>query len=515
MKKTFTYITLLLLLIGYACNEDNLDKQNPNVIQPEAYYKNEKELLAAVNSIYAQVQSAALVAREYWFLHDLRADEMAPGGGQLEVKRAQLLAGTHVATNELVGDVWNGLYRTIHRANIVIEKGPDVADISEAMRKRLMGEAQFLRAWAYFELVSLWGGTPLYETYVTDLDGAHARSSETDMYTFIIANLQEAALALPLTYDESNLGRITQGAAYTLLSRVYMQHNDYPMALTTLQQVEASMTYSLADDYFENFTEEGEFNNESIWEIGYAAIGDMNWDYTGDNPVNEKNVHTQEYSAIGWRNLIPSDKLLDEFERPYKGDAIEDPRLHFNFYFTGDTYGSPDDLKVLSAADQNGNTSMFNGVAQKISWKKYSLMYKLDPGGFTTGTINQRMMRYAEVLLMMAECLNETDASEAAILSYLNATRARPSVAMPLYPTLRYPTATKQNRRDAIMHEKMVELAAEQVRNRDILRWRALGHLTAEPISYYTSSKFEKLPIPQTEIDNNAMISQSDQNEGY
>src|SRR5690606_39774057 len=89
-----------------------------------------------------------------------------------------------------------------------------------------------------------------------------------------------------------------------------------------------------------------------------------------DYGPNESWIRSQEYSAVGWRNLIPSDKLLAEFE-----DG--DPRLKFNFYFTGDTYGPPDNPVVLTDEAQRGNTSVYKGVEQKISWKKYSVMYKL------------------------------------------------------------------------------------------------------------------------------------------
>jgi starch-binding outer membrane protein, SusD/RagB family len=149
----------------------------------------------------------------------------------------------------------------------------------------------------------------------------------------------------------------------------------------------------------------------------------------------------------------------------------------------------------------------------KVSWKKHTLLYRENPGGFKLGGIDERMIRYAEVLLMMAECENETGNPDAAI-DRLNEVRARPSVNMPAYPTARFPVNSQQAIRNAIIHEKRVELAGEHIRNRDILRWRRLGHLATEPISYF-EPKYERLPIPQTEIDANDKIDQGDQNSGY
>jgi hypothetical protein len=119
---------------------------------------------------------------------------------------------------------------------------------------------------------------------------------------------------------------------------------------------------------------------------------------------------------------------------------------------------------------------------------------------------------------MMAECQNETGDSESDVLSTLNQIRDRASVAMPHYPTANYPTGTKDQRFRAIAHEKRVELAGEEIRNRDILRWRQqnkLSILGGDPIAYFTANKYELLPLPQSEIDNNEKIGKDKQNPGY
>ena len=504
------------MFISVSCGDDELVKENRNKQTTETYYKTVDELSSAVTGVYAFLQSNQLGGREWFFLHDLRSDEMATGGGQLETPRNQLLIGTHDTGNDVMTAVWTGSYRLILRANAVINLGPLIEPVAgdEPLIARLIAEAQFLRAWQYFQLYGFWGAVPVYSTFATSLNDAQPRASKEDVKNLMIADLTSAISTLPLSYSGSDLGRVTSTAAKALLAKIYMFDGQYDLALPILKQVisegEAKAGgVALTDNYFDNFMEETDYNKESVWELSYNSGGGYNWDADGnDYGPNEAWIRSQEYSAIGWRNLIPSDKLLAEFE-----DG--DPRLKENFYFTGDEYGDPSNRKVLTNDDQRGNSSVFKGVEQKISWKKYSVMYKLDPGGYYDMIgINHRVMRYADMYLLLAECENEVGTAANAIIN-LNIIRSRPSVNMPAYPTAAYPVNSKAEIMRAIMHERMVELAGEQQLNFDILRWRKNGKLTSEPIAYFQANKYELLPIPQNELDNNENVSQADQNPGY
>jgi hypothetical protein len=184
-------------------------------------------------------------------------------------------------------------------------------------------------------------------------------------------------------------------------------------------------------------------------------------------------------------------------------------------YQTGDKYFN--NTLTLTDAAQNGNSSVVNGVTRKISWRKYMLIYK-DNSTFHPGGINQRIMRYADVLLMMAECETELGSAASVVTGYLNQVRDRPGVEMPHYPTTKYPCNSKAELIRAIMHERTVELGAEEVRNRDILRWRKRGYYTTDPLTYFRANRDELLPIPQSEIDNNPELGAggiNKQNPGY
>jgi starch-binding outer membrane protein, SusD/RagB family len=168
----------------------------------------------------------------------------------------------------------------------------------------------------------------------------------------------------------------------------------------------------------------------------------------------------------------------------------------------------------LTDALVQGNLSAFEGGQEKISWKKYTSLYK-NNATFYTGPMNMRIIRYAEVLLNLAEVENELGNSSTAI-GYLNEIRNRPSVSLPNYPIAgKYPVNSKDEVFKAIVHEKRVELAGEQHRNREILRWRRQGKLATEPIPYFQANKFERLPIPQVEFATNASLTPGDQNPGY
>ncbi|NID12100.1 RagB/SusD family nutrient uptake outer membrane protein [Fibrivirga algicola] len=507
MKSNIVKVVLLSsLALTFSCNDSILDKVNPTQLSTETYFKTGNELVTGVNAVYAGWQGLNLYGREYFFLHDLRGDDMQPGGSQLEIQRAQLINGGQDASNTVANDVWLGLYRVIHRANVVISFAPGVQQsITEELRNRVVGEAKFHRAWAYYELVSIWGGVPLYKTYATSPDESQPRATQEQVYELVISDLKEAIAGLPLksAYSDNDIGRVSKGAAQSMLARVYMQRGDYAAAREQLAAVIASNQYKLTDNYIDNFREENEFNSESVWEISFTeAFGGLNWSGDGNGVNGEVTIRGQEYGPNAWRNLIPSNGLLAEFETRTNGSTKDDTRFRDSFYQVGDTFN-------------NGTQTLtdIQGAEPKISWKKYQKIYKAASENSQSG-INFRVIRYAEVLLMMAECENEVG-SPATAVTYLNQVRARPSVAMPGYPTAKFPTTTKAQVFTAVVHEKRVELGGEQIRNLDILRWRKQNKLAQEPISYFAPNKHELLPIPQTEINNNSKISQTDQNPGY
>ncbi len=523
MLNKIVIVSCLLTIGVFTSCENNLDLTDPSYPTTQSYYKNSSQLLKGTNAIYSILHSGSLVAREWFFVHDLRSDEVFPGGSQLEPARRQLYEGSNSPTNAVAKSVWGGLYAMIHRANVVITNGPNVTD-NTALRDRCVGEAKFLRAWAYFELVSMWGPVPLYTKPVDSPDDFQPRAATDKVYAQIEQDLKDAAGVLLPSYSGADLGRVTSGAANAMLGKVYMQQLDFKTALGYFQKVENSGLYSLVDNYFDNFKEETEFNKESIFEVVFYDKGDnsFDWGYVGDGPnVSQGTVRNQEYCPVAWRNLIPSNKYLNNFEvAGIDGATKTDPRFKMSVYRTGDTFDGR--TVTLTDAMQNNNSSVIHGTTIKASWRKYTLLYKQswqEAQNHPGGGINQRLIRYAGVLLDMAECYNELNNIPKA-LEYINRVRDRPSVDMPDYPTAEYPADNKMDVVKIIAHEKMAELGCEEVRNIDLLRWHAEGYEAVAPSSLHTfkPNKDGLLAIPQQEIDNNPMMGKGGikaQNPGY
>ncbi|MEO5563417.1 MAG: RagB/SusD family nutrient uptake outer membrane protein, partial [Chitinophagaceae bacterium] len=359
-KKIYLGVVIagLLTMITIISCDKNLDKTDPNAVVVEQFFKNSAELQSGTNAIYSVLHGGNLVGREWFFLHDTRSDEVATGGSQLESPRAQLLTGVHDPTNGVMNGVWNALYILIHRANTVISKGPDVTD-NATLRDRCIAEAKFLRGWAYFELLSQWGPVPIYTTPATGADSYQPRAKEDDVYALIISDLQAAATALPAKSGIEK-GRATNAAANAMLGRVFMQKGDYTAAKTALLKIPTAGAdgYRLRDRYLDNFesglptpTDNGaadetlEFNDESIFEVIFLDKGNKNFNWggngIGDGPAGDQStVRNQEYNPVAWRNLIPSNKFLNEFENTATGATKTDPRYKFSVYETGDAYNN-------------------------------------------------------------------------------------------------------------------------------------------------------------------------------
>jgi hypothetical protein len=496
-------LTALFLAVMPGCNKklDVTDENNPTI---ESYFKTAAELQNGVNAVYSSLRSAQLVGREWFFTHDMRGGECASGGAQLEAPRANLLTQPSPnPSNSVMSDVWTGSYRMINRANLVVDKAGAVTD-NIALRDRVVGEAKFLRAWAYYELVSQWGEVPLYTETVTSPTGFKGKSPVADIYAFIVKDLTEAAAALPASYSSADNGRATRGAAYTLLGKALMQKGDYAAAKTALLNVYGR--YSLVpylwnfdgdikDDNNQTVAAGHEFNAESIFEVVFVDRGDnnFNWGYVGEGSTSPlSTVRNQEY-GITWGNVIPSNQFLNEFE-------ANDPRYKFTIYEEGDQIltGVPNGPLTLVAANMNVGASIKGGVTKKRFFRKYNI-YEWVNSGFHPGGINQRIFRYADVLLMLAECEAEVGTPPQAAI-YINEVRSRPGVNMPAVTA-----ATKNDALKAVMHERIVELGAEEQANIDLLRWRKKGYFPSL-MTDRVPGQVDMFPIPAIELSTNPFI---------
>jgi starch-binding outer membrane protein, SusD/RagB family len=491
MKKISCILIVIIgILIGNSCSDEYFDLNNPNEILPEAFLKNEVQVQAAVNAAYANLQTIPLYGRYMFFMMDNMAQENK-GNPQLESDKVPYTNFTFSSSEGNIANFWGACFKGINKANFVIGNENKInaipeEDLSQVKKIRFFAEVRFLRGLYYFMLVNRFGDVPLYKASPSSIEGI-PRSPKAEIYKLIVEDLTFAAANL-LSKDnpDAQKGRANKGAAQALLGKVLLYQKQYGPALAAFNSLSG---YALEANFYDNFMEETEHGIESIFEVEYnRALGTGNkWDSSGIGPA-EATFRGQEYGNLGWYNVYPSDNLLDEYE---PGDK----RFDETFYTVGSKYFN--NTLTMTAA----NFGSSNGV-RRAGWKKYQNYYKQISEQEESG-INFKVIRFADVLLMKAECENEVG-TQAAAVGYINQVRARAGLAA--LPT----TLTKDQVFKALIHERKVELAGEQVRFDDIIRWNLASTELAG--SGFTAGKNELWPVPERERSTNPNASQ---NPGY
>lgn len=454
-----------LLIIGLASCEDFLEVPPKSAVTPSNFFQTESDFEQAVTGAYAPLQSMNNSDYSDWNLAEMRSDNThfiynAQVAGHLE---AQHVADFLVETdNPGVANMYNFNYVIITRANHILAQIDD-ADIDEDVRNNFKGQACFLRALAYFKLVRFFGGVPLFLEPVSTLeDTKKPRATEDDVYAQIFEDATTAANLLP-DVTEQDPGKATSGAANTLLGEVYITLGQWSNAENALSKVTG---YSLLDDYADIFDPNNEGNEEMIFEIEYLEGTSLDLASTFpylflpqlDDPSVITGVSPSNPGGSGYN--VPTPDLIASYE-----DTVRDERY------------------AASIARYSGPSSMDNVTFVSQPYiKKYQHSHALYG---ETGQ-NWPVYRYAEVLLMLAEAINEQGNRQAVAESYLNQVRNRAG--------LNDTSATSQNElRDIILHERRIELAFENKRWHDLVRtgravevMNAYGErIKANPENYY------------------------------
>lgn len=509
--KSFKIYILLALLFSLGCENESdfLSLDNPNEVTNANFFKTSQDAIAAVNATYSVLQGGRMYHNSYFNMNDVGLEMVAnsnmPGSWHISTFSFD-------ATHQTITDVWIALYQIIGRANFAIEGISAMNDLNPVLKNRLLGEAHFLRGWAYFELVFNFGRVPvLLSVPKTAAETNNPRSeSELEVYQLAIDDFLFAEQNLPVSHTGPDKGRVTKGAAVGYLGKIhlYMASPGVNLDPQGYQKAETYFTrlvsggefsYRLMDDYMENHTWFNENNAESLFEVQYANIGGntTNWgDHDSANTAEGTN-RARTFGYLSWFNALMNPAFIARF-------SDEDPRLRYTAYGPP-TPNHPEPMRI------------FNNVAyDRADWvsRKYG-RYDFIPANQEDGDspINFRVLRFADVLLMHAEALNEQGKTSSAI-TFINQVRQRPSVNQPSLPT----NLSQSETRQAIMDERLWELGLEQIRRKDVLRW---GQAVAEaefrqagiPAFTYTIHRY--FPIPSAELDVNSAISESDQNPGY
>jgi len=537
-KSVASTITMLLFL--YSCDVNKLELTNPNELTPDTFFKTEAQVQQAVNAVYANLQTDGLYQRTLYYSMDFMAFEQL---NTIDPVYHVFLLYTFDASNIFIAEYWERCYAGINRANFVIENEEKINRIPEGMmsqvrKSKFLGEARFLRALYYFLLVTRFGDVPLI---IENQEGKIGlpRSPKALVWSQIEKDLSFAAEScLPKNIEEK--GRATSGAAWALLGKAHLfqaneskDQNDFVAARNAfLKVINDHGNYDLEARYDNNFEEETEHGPESVFEVEFnpaLGTGDL-WSSDNGSGLNECTLRGVEYGCFNWYNAYPFQDLVEEFETVADNGVKDDPRLRYCIYQTGDLYNNAKDTAVLYSDTISYwvDNVQHNEIRFQYGWKKYQNYYKQKSESFYSG-INTRVIRLADVLLMMAEVENELGNIPDAI-RYLNIIRNRADVMMPNYNTPAmnniYPVSDQQQLRKAIEHERKIELCNEQVRINDLIRWRRLeAFIREEAITHlplymkgmlsFDPARNYLWPIPQSEINSNPAITQADQNPGY
>lgn len=497
---------LILILLGMfslnSCRKDFLERKPLVGATEENFYKTEQDAIAAVNAAYAALQFEISPAGHFrWFWGDIMSDDAIKGGsGDNDVAELLKLETFHGASNTtLLESEWDADYEGIYRANVVLERVPDI-QMDAALRDRILGEAHFIRAWFYYNLVTMFGGVPLADHVLAPSEYNMPRASDTQVWALIETDLKAAADVLPLRsqYAQADLGRITKGAAQALLTKAYLWQSRWPEAEATAAQVIASGEYHLVPDYSKIFTPDGENNAESIFEIQYMNASGGNWGKNNANEGTFTNVFQRPRGQFeGYGFDIPTEDFVQEFFK----EGSEDPRLKSTVFRVGDQMG---DRGIFTKEATGGfpydyyPKKYFSNISDKAPFG--------DPN--PNGGSNDRVIRYSDVLLMHAEAAAH-NGKEGDARTSLNQVRARARGAdVNALPDV---TASGQALMDAIYHERRVELGLEGHRFFDIVR-TGRGTTLLGPLGYVEGiHNHFPIPLSQIQATNGSIV----QNNGY
>lgn len=564
-KHTFFLSCAASLLLMTGCYD--LDRFPEGELSSGTFFQTEDHALQAMMGVYNILTNDHVFGRQFGFdcLGGIASGYDAPSYPNIG-------RGTYTTSEGAVNDKYANLYEGIARANIVLQN-VDNCQMDATLIAQYKGEARFMRALYYFELLNYFGGVAIYdETTVVAgefMNMTKARNTADEVRAFIIADLDAAISSLPASWSSDQNGRATSGAAQALKGKVLLFNKQYSEASSCFEKVVNSNEYELYPNYADLFQPEGDASSEMIFAV--QNIGGVGQDF--GMPTT---FYMGSRASFGgcWNNVMAATDFVDSYEwndgRPFDWDEVipgfnesddvkkatfyaelsddrktvkaypanydvlldmynrRDPRmmasviLPYTMYEGWVSNARKDCKYVVTASsgltnEQNGFIRV-NGNYEMYLWRKFVAKYDLD------GNINNRadtpinfpIIRYADVLLMYAECENELGHLDKAV-ELVNQVRAR--VGMPgINSGASYLQAsTKDEMFQRIKHERAVELAAEGHSFNDMKRWGLLETLDGPVKGFTGRSYYNRVvrtrdylwPIPQNEMDRNPNMEQN------
>lgn len=457
-KNTMKKLYILAIVVLMGCGDEFLDLQPESVADIKDIYRTESDFEQALMGAYDELQSSGQYGRNFQFLFDTRGNivgESSAGfqdGIYYEIDRFLIRA-----ENPLLQQSWASLYTSIYRANIILEKLA-VSNLSSSMKETLGAEARFIRALSYFNIIRIWGDAPLITKTISPDEALKvSRNAQSNIYEFIGFDLEAISQVLPVSYDDTNTGRATKNAALALLGKIKLEQGDYSSAASALKSVIDTDIYKLQDDFNDIFPIQNEWNDEIIFAIRWKR-------------------QVEETNLFFGRATLPitiNQDFLDSFEP-------SDARLTASSLGNVGSYTIP--MKFRDAAGSDGKTGMDFPV-----------------------------LRYADVLLMYAEAINEQSyQSSGPAFNALNEVRSRAGLA-----ELTDVSVSDQSAfRSALFAERKKEFIYEGSSWFDSIRLGDAVLEVSNDLGITISEAHFVYPIPQSEI-NRVNNTNFQQNEAY
>ena len=514
---------VLVLIFTQGCKKDFLNVPDPNTPTAQDFWTSAKSAQAGINAIYSTFHRPGL-CRNIHFMTLVRSDMGFSTSPNADIINTCAIFHITNYNDWLSTSIWQDCYIGINRANQVLDNVPGISMDSQ-QKQQFIGEAKFLRGFFYYNLAVLYGNVPI--TLHTSKPSDYPPTSPQDsVYAQAEKDFTAAASALPDSYDAANVGRATKGAAYAMLGKCYMQQHQYQKALDAFQWLvtgPGKNLYHLVSNYRDNFVETHENNAESVFEIQYA----VNPNDTHDDDIAPNNGDLNYGTSIppffaprpiGFTDGQARRWVVWQFLKEKTVNGLRDPRLAASFLYDSTNVHGPDSTMVYgrtwtSLGYSNDPTVVPNN--NQVCFRKFLDDATMNGEVFHSGN-NWRYIRYADVLLLYAEALNDMNQTTEAY-QYVDQVRERAGLA-PLSQVK--PGMNQQQFLDQLNHERITELAGEGHRWDDLERW---GYLTNQSkidelakddpdFKSFVVGRDEFLPIPQTDRDLNPNITQ---NPGY
>ncbi len=488
LKNKLSYILTVSLVLGFSSCEDYLDLEPISEETVGNAYVTASQIEAALTGVYESFQSSTYYVWDNVLFSDVRSDDYYAGGDNPEIFAIEQLNIT--STNNRIYDLWASLYNAISKANLVIEKAPQINDpaLSETRKNQIVGEAYFQRAYHYYNLVKNFKEVPLVLAPIKSTDPAEVRvprSTEAAVYNQIIEDLETALPLLPDTYgaDASvNKARATKGAVNALLAKAHGQKPtpDYNKVLEHANAVINSPAgYVLLQNFAHLFDGNHYNNDESILEVQFLGGDEGNWAPQMHLPPS--------LSGDSWRKFVtPSHDLINAWDS--EGDNV---RKNASVIF-----------ESVNWVDEFWGNQVGSEIPFAYKWKNASGWASAD---------RQYIFRLGDIILLKAEALNELNRPMEAAAE-VNKIRNRVQLA----DVQQEKVTSQQAMREVIRKERRLELAQEANRWYDLVRYgtalevmNSLNEIdlrTGARVNYNATEADLYLPIPEQEVNRNPML---------